>query len=86
MEEIDLNKVEGYPFIKDSEAATAITGAGVPSISDDPINREKDDSKTGWGSMIFNFLKILIFGACVFFYDITSKNCHQYKYSSVIQG
>ena len=33
--------------------------------------------------MIFNFLKILIFGACVFFYDITSKNCHQYEYYSL---
>ena len=77
MEEIELNKIEGSPFIQHSEAATAKAGAGVPSISDDPINREKDESKTGWGPMIFNFLKILIFGACVFFYDITSKNFHQ---------
>ena len=77
MEQIELNKIEGYPFIKDSEAAAAKAGSRVPSISDDPINREEEDSKTGWGSMIFNFLKILIFGACVFFYDITSKNCQQ---------
>ena len=77
MEEIELNKIEGSPFIKHPEVANAKVGSRVPSISDDPINHEKDDSQTGWGSMIFNFLKILIFGACVFFYDIISKNCDQ---------
>lgn len=74
MEKIELNKIEGTPSIKHSQATTVETGGRVSSISNDLPNHEKGGNKNGWGSMIFNFLKILIFGACVFLYDIISKN------------
>ena len=76
MKEIEKNKIEGSPFIKDSQTTTADPSTRVLSIFDDLCDQKKSGDKTGWGSKIFNFLKILIFGACVFFYDITSKYCH----------
>ena len=46
----------------------------VMNIPDETNRNDITKSKHGWGSMLFNFFKALIFGACVFWYDIISKS------------
>ena len=69
MIDIEMQDVEEANLSKDSESRIANPIAVVKCDS----NNTKDD-EIGWGSMIFNFLKALILGLCVFFYDMTSKS------------
>ena len=69
MNDIEMQEVEEANLNKDSESRIANPVAEAKCDS----NNAKDD-EIGWGSMIFKFLKALIFGLCVFFYDMTSKS------------
>ena len=69
MNDIEMQEMEEADLNKDSESRIANPIAEVKFDS----NNNKDE-KIGWGSMIFKFLKALIFGLCVFFYDTTSKS------------
>ena len=64
MNDIEMQEVEAANLNKDSES--------IAEVKCDS-NNAKDD-EIGWRSMIFKFLKALIFGLCVFFYDMTSKS------------
>ena len=69
MNDIEMQEAEEENLNKDIESRIAIPIAEVKFDS----NNTKDD-EIGWGSMIFKFLQRLIFGLCVFFYDMTSKS------------
>ena len=75
MSDIELQKIEAGKLIKDQKSSPANSGAVMTDI---PLTNKDDEYScckpvVGWGSMIINFLKVLIFGLCVFIYDITSK-------------
>ena len=74
MNDIEMQEVEEANLNKDSESRIANPVAEAKCDS----NNAKDD-EIGWGSMIFKFLKALIFGLCVFFYDMTSKSLIQFR-------
>ena len=68
-----MNEIQAESLIPHPESTTRELDGNVihaPATTDD-IQSGKNEA--GWGSMIANFLKILIFGACVFWYDMTSK-------------
>ena len=69
MIDIEMQDVEEANLSKDSESriANSITVVKCDSNS-------TNGDETDWGTMIFKFLKALIFGLCVFFYDMTSKS------------
>ena len=69
MSDIEMNEIEETNVNENPESRIAIPNAEIKNIS----NKASDDG-VGWGSMIFNFLKALIFGLCVYFYDMTSKS------------
>ena len=69
MNDIEMQEVEEANLSKDSETRIANSIAVVKCDS----NNTNDD-EIGWGTMIFKFLKALIFGLCVFLYDMTSKS------------
>ena len=69
MNDIEMQEVEEANLNKDSESRIANPIAEVMCDS-----KNTKDDEIGWGSMIFKFLKALIFGLCVFFYDMTSKS------------
>ena len=68
MNDLEMQKIESTQLMEVSESKISSPSAETKNISDDAQNTE-----IGWGSMIFRFLKVLLFGACVFFYDMTSK-------------
>ena len=68
MSDIEVHYVEGANINEKPESRIAIPHEELKNISN-----KANDEGAGWGSMIFNFLKALIFGLCVFFYDMTSK-------------
>ena len=68
MSDIEMNEIEETNDNENPESRIAIPNAELKNIS-----HKATDDEVGWGSMIFNFLKALIFGLCVFFYDMTSK-------------
>ena len=74
MNDIEMQEAEEENLNKDTESRIAIPIVEVKCDS----NNTKDD-EIGWGSMIFQFLKALIFGLCVFFYDMTSKSLIQFR-------
>ena len=66
-------EIQAEPLIHHPESTTSKLDEYVldpPATTDD---MERGKNEVGWGAMIANFLKILIFGACVFWYDMTSK-------------
>ena len=70
---MEMNEIQAESLIPHPESTTSKLDGNfihAPATTDD-IERGKNEA--GWGSMIANFLKILIFGACVFWYDMTSK-------------
>ena len=70
---MEMNEIQTETLIRHPESTTSKLDENVinaPATTDD---MERGKNEAGWGSMIFNFLKILIFGACVFWYDMTSK-------------
>ena len=69
MSDIEMNQIEETNINENPESRIAIPNAESKNISN-----KGTDGGVGWGSMIFNFLKALIFGLCVFFYDMTSKS------------
>ena len=69
MSDIEMNEIEETNANENPESRIAIPNAELKNIS-----HKATDDEVGWGSMIFNFLKALIFGLCVFFYDMTSKS------------
>ena len=69
MGDIEMKEIEERNINENPESRIAIPNAEIKNIS----NKASDDG-VGWGSMIFNFLKALIFGLCVYFYDMTSKS------------
>ena len=70
---MEMNEIQAESLIHQPDSTTSKLDENVinaPASTDD-IERWKNEA--GWGSMIFNFLKVLIFGACVFWYDMASK-------------
>ena len=70
---MEMNKTQAESLIHHPESTISKldgTVINAPATTDD-IERGKNEAR--WGSMIASFLKILIFGACVFWYDMTSK-------------
>ena len=74
MSDIEMNEIEETNINENPESGIAIPNAELKNIS-----KKASDDGVGWGSMIFNFLKALIFGLCVFFYDMTSKSLIQFR-------
>ena len=72
MEEVEVKEIKDRNH---AEIATIVKkDDGVINIPDETNRNDITKSKHGWGSMLFNFFKALIFGACVFWYDIISKS------------
>ena len=74
MSDIEMNQIEETNINENPESRIAIPNAESKNIS-----HKAADDEVGWGSMIFNFLKALIFGLCVFFYDMTSKKLFKFN-------
>ena len=70
---MEMTEIQAESLIHKPESTTSKLDENVinaPATTDDI---KRGENEAGWGSMIFNFLKVLIFGACVFWYDMTSK-------------
>ena len=61
--------------MENSGTAIDSPNEGILKISDNREDKDTVMDKIGrWGSMLFNFLKALLFGLCVFIYDMYSKS------------
>ena len=70
-----MKKVKEKRIVKNSETAIYSLIEGVIIISEYREDKHTVMANIGrWGSMFFNFLKALLFGLCVFIYDMYSKS------------
>ena len=70
---MEMNEIPSESLIHQPESTTSKLDENVINALATADDIERGENEAGWGSMIFNFLKVLIFGACVFWYDMTSK-------------
>ena len=74
MEKAEEKDIKDTNNAKITESSIVKKDDEVMNIPDERNRNDITKSKHGWGSMLFNFFKALIFGACVFWYDIISKS------------
>ena len=80
MNTIVLKEVKEESIEENSVTAIDSSKDSAIIIPDDTKDKDTLMAKIGrWGSMLFNFLKALLFGLCVFIYDMYSKSQIQLK-------